>query len=173
MASKKQKSVIGHDPLAWINRSESGEDVVAPESEMQPEERAGTVTAPEHDPASQPRETHAGQATQEQVAEVVEPAASMEAAEGQDSLVLPESLGIAEAASLYEMLKQHLQHGGDLSIDGSSVRNVDTAGLQLLCLFFLEAPSRGVNVSWRSTSDPLLGAATILNLSEHLKLEAA
>lgn len=49
--------------------------------------------------------------------------------------------------------------------------HVDTAALQLLCAFMLEARQRGIEVEWDTPSEALLSAARLLGVCGVLALE--
>lgn len=84
------------------------------------------------------------------------------------SLDLGNSLTIAEVRPLKGTLEQLLTPREPLSLDASRVERADTAGVQLLLSFCREAERLGLEVSWRSVSEPLFATASRLGLSRAL-----
>lgn len=80
------------------------------------------------------------------------------------------SLDISIVTVLGNELKVALDSGQSIQIQADEVSRADTAALQLLCAFFLDAQTHGINVEWLDPSDALLDAASVTGLSEHLGL---
>lgn len=85
-------------------------------------------------------------------------------------VVLGSSMMIADVAALFEKFTGCLEKQRPLTLDGSKVEKIDTAGLQLLTLLALEGPGRGVEIRWRKPSPVLLEAATKVDLAGHIGL---
>ncbi|WP_027874708.1 STAS domain-containing protein [Spongiibacter marinus] len=69
---------------------------------------------------------------------------------------LPSELVIASAGSLYQVLAEFAADtDGDISIDASTVEQVDSAGLQLLALFRQSQQKTGREVSYQGFPDEI------------------
>jgi len=86
-----------------------------------------------------------------------------------NSVSLGEDLGIEASAELKERLSAHLD-ASELELDGSAVRRVHTASLQLLCAFFRSRRGQGHKTGLSGCSDTLRDAARLLGLSAQLGL---
>ncbi|MES9900059.1 MAG: STAS domain-containing protein [Sedimenticola sp.] len=82
-------------------------------------------------------------------------------------------LTIAEVAETRSYLEGLLRTHQEIVISGASVSTTDSAGIQLLTAFFLEAESRGISILWQSTGDAIPRAAKFLGLSDELALPGA
>lgn len=86
-------------------------------------------------------------------------------------VVLDETMGIADARSLYERL---MSCGGEtVALDGARVEMIDTAVLQTLAAFVQEVSKRGGAVQWNGVSETVYEAAALLDLSDALALQAS
>jgi anti-anti-sigma regulatory factor len=88
--------------------------------------------------------------------------------EGDDEIVLPASLTIAEVGELHRDLAERLQASDSLTIDCSGVDAVDGAGLQLLAALNKAAIERQVGIVWRSASASLRQGISQLGLQNLL-----
>jgi anti-anti-sigma regulatory factor len=88
----------------------------------------------------------------------------------QSRIVLDEQLSIAQVATLYGTLRAVLAGGGSVTLDGSAVREIDTAVLQLLASFSRSSVALGVDCTWQGVSAALRRAATLIGLSDALQL---
>lgn len=86
-------------------------------------------------------------------------------------VVLPVALLITDARSFAEGLRQAVA-GGDVKVDASALRDVDTAGLQLLLATRLATLAAGHEFHWVADSPGLRKAATALGLTQALGLAA-
>lgn len=84
---------------------------------------------------------------------------------------LPARLDIATAAEVKRQLDAALAGPQPLTLDAHAVEHIDAAGLQLL-LALLRADPPGTGAAWRNPSPVLREAATLLGLSEALRLDA-
>lgn len=82
----------------------------------------------------------------------------------------PESLDISIVTDFSIELKTALDTKHDIQFQAADIERADTAALQLLCAFFLDAQAEGLNVEWLQPSEALLGAAKQIGLSEQLSL---
>jgi anti-anti-sigma regulatory factor len=92
--------------------------------------------------------------------------------ESRDSIRLGDSLTIAQVRLVHRELKQALAAvgGSAVTLDGSAMEAVDTAGVQLLAAFLREAQTRGITVRWRNVPAALPECARRLGLREALQL---
>lgn len=89
-----------------------------------------------------------------------------------DLMALGPSLTIQEVLGLKQQLGGILSVGGAVHLNGGGVSSTDTAGVQLLVAFSLEAKMRNLEITWQGTSDVLLRSAAILGVSGLLGLAA-
>lgn len=89
-----------------------------------------------------------------------------------NTLVLDASLGVAEAVEFCARLRI-LDTDQDVTLDGSRVETVDTAGLQLLTALCVQVHGNGHEVIWKSPSSVLRNYARLAGLSQELGLLAA
>lgn len=80
------------------------------------------------------------------------------------------TVDITVVEELLAHLKKALNEKHDVSIEAENIQRVDGAVLQLFAGFFRDAEAAGVSVTWKSKSDALVNAATILGLQEKLDL---
>lgn len=92
--------------------------------------------------------------------------------DGTETVVLGEDLEIADAGILLEQLRAVVKSNSNILIDGSQIRAIDTAILQLLAVLFCQALKRKIGISWQQPSDTLRKSAALLGLETHLCLEA-
>ncbi|KGO98212.1 STAS domain-containing protein [Novilysobacter defluvii] len=83
-------------------------------------------------------------------------------------LMLPPDLGIEHVADLQALLAPHLEGEAPLALDGSQVRRVHTAGLQLLHAFVRERAGTGRGTAILDPSPTLSDAARLLALEATL-----
>lgn len=88
------------------------------------------------------------------------------------TIVLPESMTIADVGELQSLMVAVLESESDVSVDGSGVELVDGAGLQLLVAMFMAADKQGVTISWVGPSETLVEGATQVGLASVLGLKA-
>jgi len=82
-----------------------------------------------------------------------------------------DSLDISIVSNLGDELKVALDSGQAIQLHASNVGKADAAALQLLCAFFLDAETHGIDVEWLEPSDALLEAASVTGLTEYLGLK--
>lgn len=85
---------------------------------------------------------------------------------------LPESLRLADVGEVHARMQALGAPPPALHVSGAAVREVDTAGLQLLCAFVQEARRGGSEVVWHEPAGALRDAATRLGLEHCLGLAA-
>jgi len=93
-----------------------------------------------------------------------------ETTDGGESIVLGENLDISDAGALLEQLQAITATNTSVIMDGSQVKVIDTAILQLLVAWFRQAQQHGTRISWQQPSDTLCNTAALLGLEMHLCL---
>lgn len=88
-----------------------------------------------------------------------------------DTVHLGDDLGIEASTGLKERLAPYLTQAHAVVLDGTEVRRVHTAGLQVLCAFFASRESTGHPTVLRGCSEALLDAARLLGLGSALGLD--
>jgi len=81
------------------------------------------------------------------------------------------SLDISVVTNLGAELKVALDSGQSIQLQAAEVGKADAAALQLLCAFFLDAQTHGIDIEWLEPSDALVEAASLTGLIEHLGLK--
>lgn len=81
-----------------------------------------------------------------------------------------DSMDISNADELYKNLRQSFDESNDIVINADRVDRVDTAAFQVFCAFFREADQRGLNVTWKNPSEPLIRSAKLLGIHDLLSL---
>jgi ABC-type transporter Mla MlaB component len=85
------------------------------------------------------------------------------------TVALGEDLGIEASAELKERLAAHLDEPA-VELDGTAVRRVHTASMQVLCAFIRSRRSSGRSTGLAGCSEPLRDAARLLGLTAQLGL---
>ncbi len=70
-------------------------------------------------------------------------------------VTLPEDLIVSQAAALRSLLLSALESGQPVELDGGSVKEVDAAGLQVLCAARRSALARGISLGFVRTGRSL------------------
>lgn len=78
---------------------------------------------------------------------------------------------IRDVNTLHAELLAGLNSAARVRLVTAELVHVDTAALQLLCAFMLEARQRGIEVEWDTPSEALLSAARLLGVCGVLVLE--
>lgn len=138
--AKRNDSVIGFDPLAWMK---GGAEPPAEVLSQAPE----PVTTP-----AAPAPVVVGA-----------PAADI------SSVSLGDMLTIAQVTAMHAELGRHLD-ARSVALDAGALQRVDAAGLQLLAAFVRAADQRGAQIEWRSPSAALRDGARRLGLAVTLHL---
>lgn len=87
-------------------------------------------------------------------------------------VVLPANCTIHGARALQAHLLEQLELPGPCEIDGGSVQQVDTAGVQLVLAFALDCLERNLQYTWKSRSPALEEAIRVLNVGALLEYPA-
>lgn len=169
--SKKRgtPATLGHDPLAWIDSEENIEEAEVQLDEVldDAEEAVSAENSAEQE-VEEPEE----KAAEQDASDEVETASQDEPADesGPQTVLLEESLGIAQVEDFHKTLLSTLNSATEVEIDVTGLQQIDAAGVQLLYVFILDAGKRDINVSWKSTSEALERSAEQLGLSDQLGL---
>jgi anti-anti-sigma regulatory factor len=81
--------------------------------------------------------------------------------------VIPEKFTISECEEQYALLTEKINANHAFKLDASEVKQIDTAGLQLLSVMFSNNDSKEVNFSWSDVSEELMERASILGLHKY------
>jgi phospholipid transport system transporter-binding protein len=100
------------------------------------------------------------------------PAAVPAVAAREGRVVLGTSCTIHEAAAVRAHLLAKAAQPGPYEIDGASVENVDTAGVQLIIAFALDCLEKGVAYKWIGRSPTLEKAIELLGVGPLLEYPA-
>ena len=145
--AKKTKSMIGHDPLAWLKDDTEEEKIVEEAiSTPEPEKKATKKSKSK----SQPVETEAD--NDEKVFE------------------FKSIQDISVVAGLHEQLKKLFSHK-KVIMDVSNIERIDTASLQVLYAFIEEVKVNDVEIAWRSPSEAMITSVRLLGMEEVLQLD--
>ena len=90
---------------------------------------------------------------------------------GGAGIALPQALLITDVRSFAETLREAVAQG-DVTLDASRLKDIDTAGLQLLCATRAAALAAGRPFRWAAASDGLRAAALAVGLQGPLGLAA-
>jgi ABC-type transporter Mla MlaB component len=144
--AKKSKSMIGHDPLAWLK--EDAEDAEFIE-EVKPAKKAKKKTAKK---TTAKEKTKSKSTTKDTIFEIQSV---------QD---------ISSVAELHKELKKLLNYE-KVILDGGNIERIDTASLQLIFAWLEEAKNNNIEVSWRSPSEALLNSVGLVGMKDVLLLD--
>ncbi len=89
----------------------------------------------------------------------------------QTNIVLPESMNITRVFEFHQKLSEEIDSGDTVVFDAAGVERADTAFLQMLTAFCIDAPSRNITVEWQQPSASLVESAEMLGLQEQLQLK--
>ena len=90
-----------------------------------------------------------------------------------ETIVLDEDLELAGVGVLLNQLRKAVDKKCSLVMDGSKVRVVDTAILQLLVAVFRQAQQQQTGITWLQPSESLRNTAALLGLDTHLCLASS
>jgi anti-anti-sigma regulatory factor len=85
-------------------------------------------------------------------------------------LELPAELDVGSVSGFLPRLEQALR-GPAITVDGSKLQHLDTAGVQLLCALVRAAEQRGVALAWRVVSPMLVSYAKLLGVGHVLRFD--
>ncbi|MDQ6988625.1 MAG: STAS domain-containing protein [Mariprofundaceae bacterium] len=177
MSKNKKKSMIGHDPLAWIHEDAAVEPVEAKKDEVQSDE--GDKQA-EQQVKNMANQAENSENTVEMVEKTVNEVETTTVGEALDTAVqtldetavtcLQGDLTIQTAHDLHSQLKSALAKQGVITLDAAEVGRVDTAAVQLLYAFVQKTKNMDREFLWKNPSVGLCETATTLGLAASLQL---
>jgi ABC-type transporter Mla MlaB component len=146
MTNKKDKNLVGYDPLAWMDEDNEQENPVS--HSAQPAAAAEPVnTAPSEEVTNDASDTGEQQ---------------------ENILCLEQTLNIQNVVHLHEQLMTMFDNYNHIEIDASNVTTIDTANLQLLIIFKQGAIKLHKDVVINSPSSRFKEAADLLGIAEML-----
>lgn len=83
---------------------------------------------------------------------------------------LPADIGIEAASELHRELVAHVDDPMPVVLEAGEVARIHTAALQLFCLFCRDRRTQGRVTEWRSTSNQMRAAATLLGVTTLLSM---
>ncbi len=86
------------------------------------------------------------------------------------TLRLPETMRISDAAEVYACMLEVSRESGPVCIESAALRQIDTAGLQLLAAFAVEIRKQGAQLVWPEPAPILCNAANVLGMGRMLDL---
>jgi len=169
----KKKSLIGIDPLAWMNDEVPEIGPVSAETEQKiiQEIEPETVEVVDEEHSFEELATEPEAITETEVIDQEtkkEEVTDMDVKDGDFKLDGP--ISIADVAELHEKFKAFLAEGNDLEIDCSEVEGVDAAALQLLTAFINEAEKQDNKLVWKDPSDSLQTTVLMMGLQDEFKM---
>ena len=144
--AKKSKSMIGHDPLAWLKDDAEEAEVI---EEVNKTPKAKKKAAKKKAVKSK--------------------TAKSEVKEEENVFEIQSVQDISVVAELHEELKKLFKYE-KVILDVAKVERIDTSSLQLLYAFIQEAKINNVEVAWRSPSEAMTNSTNLLGMEEALQL---
>lgn len=151
--AKKNKTMIGHDPLAWLKDDAEDTSVSEADENTAGKEKKKKKTVTKKATAKASTKEKSGKSKNDDVVFEIQAV--------QD---------ISTVAEVYKELK-NLFSNKKIILDGDNIERIDGASLQLFYLFIEEAKVKNIEVAWRSPSEPLSKSAGLLGMKEALLLD--
>ena len=85
-------------------------------------------------------------------------------------IVCDHQVDIAKAGALRDVLLAALIDKKPVVLDAGDVERVDTAALQVLTAFFVDANAQNLKARWQNPSSAIINAASLLGLTDSLGL---
>lgn len=169
MSEQDDESLIGYDPLAWLQQPENQPDteasVILPEMAIEPNQAETIVPIAEHESLAP------GQDWVDKEAVSANAADTGVQVEHNEQIVLESVQTIQNVAQLYDRLLVALDRSNKIDIDASAISTIDTATLQLLLVLKLTAAKLHKQVSIDFPSEKFIEAAGLLGLTEMLDVD--
>jgi len=164
MTAENNESLIGYDPLAWINNNDDDN-----EEETVKEQEIPTSFLKEDVDVVQPI------IEKQVIIKEDDELTSLEvnAIENDLGIILNSNLNIRDVAELHNQLLTAFQKNQVLDIDASAVESIDTANLQLLVILKQEALKLDKNIIFDFPSDKFIESASQIGVCELLGLDQA
>ncbi len=171
----KKKSLIGIDPLAWMNEEniENDEVSVATEEATEADQTIEIGTEIVDNIADEKMIEDVAEIAESEIIDQEtkeEEVIDMEMKQEDGSYKLEGPISIADVAELHVQFKNYLAEGNDLEIDCSEVEGVDAAALQLLMAFINEAEKQDNKLIWKEPSDSLQATVLMMGLKDEFKM---
>jgi len=147
--AKKTKSMIGHDPLAWLK--DDAEDAEITEVEEKPVKQAKSKKKATKKKNAKSKSEKSNDVSDDYVFEIQSV---------QD---------ISSVSEIHEEMKT-LFKNEKVILSAENVERIDAASLQLILSFIGEAQINNVDIAWRSPSDAISNSAKLLGMEEALQL---
>lgn len=164
MAENDENSLIGYDPLAWMQQTDQNSSEQADEADV--------INLPDSPELAVLIDTLAGSAETE--VESLQMPADVAGSGSQGAvLVLEPVLNIQNVSSLYQQVLQMLNDFDAIDVDASAVTVVDTSTLQLLLILKQTALAAQKSMSIDFPSDKFVEAAGLLGIAEMLDVNQA
>lgn len=144
--AKKSKSMIGHDPLAWLKEDAEDAEII---EEAKPVKKAKKKTAKK----SPAKEKSKGKTNKKET--------TFEIQSVQD---------ISSVAELHRELKKLLKYE-KVILDGGNIERIDTASLQLIFAWIEEAKNNNIEVTWQTPSEALINSVNLVGMKDVLHLD--
>lgn len=179
---KKKKSMIGIDPLAWMNEADTESGVTdaltsVTENILEVEVDALLTSEPLDEVVVEEQVVEMNQESQE---DTLQSASEEEEVEDMDmqqagfglngNFKLEGPITIADVAILHEKFTASIEHESAVEIDCSDIDGVDAAALQLLLAYALEIEKQNKKITWKDPSDSMLSAVKLMGLSNDFRL---
>jgi len=157
MTTKDNESLIGFDPLAWIN--DDDETPVQEESSMEQVDEISSEVGDESGPTEELSSQES--LSEPEITELID----------NSKITLEDTLNINTVLELHGKLMQALKDNDSLEIDAANVNNIDTASLQLLVVLKQEAFKLGKDIVFDFPSDRFIEAAELLGIDNMLGVD--
>ena len=157
MTTKNNESLIGFDPLAWIN--DDDETPAQEESSMEQVDEISSEVADESGPTEELSSQES--LSEPKIIELID----------NSKITLDDTLNINAVLELHGKLMQALKDNDSLEIDAANVNSIDTASLQLLVVLKQEALKLSKDIIFDFPSDKFIEAAELLGIDNMLGVD--
>ncbi len=173
MTTKNKESLIGYDPLAWMNEEPEGSPDDAP-TEASESAAAEVLTSPDVGLQELSAEIKSEELiTEPDIPENQPDPVVNDVSLDSSKISLDASLNIQNVVHMQEQLINALHGNEQIEIDASAVNSVDTASMQLLVVLKQEAIKNNKEVIFDFPSDRFVEAAQLLGIAEMLAVDQA
>jgi len=173
MTTDKNESLIGYDPLAWMNEDDDDSEVEAKVETVAISESVAEVTPLEPETNVLPNSVIETEVAEIAALEPEAPAIEEELELTKPEIRLDSTLNIQNVSALYDLLLKTLEDHSTIELDASAVKVVDTATLQLFVVLKQESIKLQKEVNFEFPSDNFIESAKILGVYEMLGLDSA
>jgi len=177
--SRKKKSMIGFDPLAWLADDENeGDENVKSSTTANSKVASGQAEKGQakKDKAKKGQtkkdKAKKGQTKKDKAKKGQTKKDKADNNSADDVLTLQNIQDISKSALLKQQIMVLIKDSKHIQIDASDVSRVDGSALQLLCALFAYANTHDIQLSWIKPSEAMLASAEYLGMKEQLKLRS-